>query len=265
MLVQCVGLPHSRPIRSHSQPPELRDWPVRGIGTTSDVLKSSNHRYSILALLFIVTGVAGGAWIVRQFAYFSVQATQSAQIGKLNTVGLGLSMYLQSHGHLPDPVIHSSSGVPSSWRVHISQYFDGGNQFRGYDFGKPWSSATNLSIADACPPYFQHHKLRSTSVTSYTLIPLSKRELQLLFPSFAPEVTDHCVAVTAIVMDPRIAWVEPRDASFDDLKEHVRSSPQCPVLLVSDTGYYDVLWPSVEFTNKEKQDTQPLQQVPDDS
>lgn len=209
-------------------------------------LKPTGCNCSILFLLIMVACAACGAWIVRQMVNARHEQINYARKGQLYSIGLGVSAYLHDHGHLPDPIIHSPSGVASSWRVHVIRHFDGGDLYNAYDFRQPWNGPTNLSLANIVPQYYQDPGMHSAPATTFTLIRLSKQNTQVLFPSFAPHVTDDCVAVVSIINAyPPFVWTEPRDICYNDLRKQLLHDAHSFVLLVADSGYYDVIQPEM--------------------
>lgn len=204
---------------------------------TDESGNSGRPRVETLLLALILSfGIVVAGTLIAWYAFQAVSrqrevARQASSEARLGFVAFLVQDYAITTGTLPDTVIRSHSNLQSSWRLHVGRRVVG-SPVGQYDFTSPWSSPQNQAVANDLSSTFQKP---GESSTPFTLVKMSKEQVNSVFPSFAPKVNQTCVAVAMIPnLQPPLSWTEPRDISIGELKAYIKRDRVIAIALVSD-------------------------------
>jgi len=150
----------------------------------------------------------------------------------LKRIGSALHQYHDRFGSLPPAYVVNDQGKRlHSWRVLLLPFLGHSELYKQYRFDEPWDSAHNRQLLDQMPAVYgcPADKKRAAGTTNYVAIVGP----QTVWPEHCAVSYSHITDGTSNTLllsetaDAGIEWLEPRDLSYEDMKNgHYRSNPR---------------------------------------
>ena len=196
--------------------------------TSSDNTSRSSR---ILPCVFGALAVASciAIAVIGYRAYGDAENDRSCR-DNLERIGSALHQYHDRFGSFPPAYVVNDQGRRlHSWRVLLLPFLGHAELYRQYRFDEPWDSTHNRQLLDQMPAVYgcPADKKRPTGTTNYVAIVGP----QTVWPEHCAisiaQIEDGNTILLTETVDVGIAWLEPRDLSYDDLKNGgYRSNPR---------------------------------------
>lgn len=148
-------------------------------------------------------------------------------VNNLKQIGLALHNYQDWNRHLPPACTYDNAGRPMrSWRVAILPAIECAQLYERYDRNEPWDGPHNRQLLAerpsvyACPSDSSAQREGSTA-TNYVAVVGGEsvwqrgKTINLKAPNLSGKQTTTILLIE--MADSDIAWMEPRDLSWDEL------------------------------------------------
>ncbi len=211
--------------------PEYQPPASRGMSTGAILLIV----FGTLAVAFTVAALVLAALLLPAIQAAREAARRAQCVNHLKQIGIAMQTYHDTYKTFPPAYVADESGQSMhSWRVLLLPFLeDPASQevYDRYDFSEPWDGPNNRKLAPHMPAVYRCPSSVTTAETTDYVAVVGD---ETLFPGAQStpfrKVHDGSHATIAIVESSGsdIAWLEPRDLSFDEAAAGLPSGPNPP-------------------------------------